>query len=166
VACNVGHSPRWIPAELALQLQWCDPARTFWLELGPAYSLTFRPHRVLWTASARRTGWTMTRPRGRPRRGSPWKPRRPSVSPSDSPSISSSPRLQSGHFSASSHGPDELAIQLHGNGAQDAKLSPATPSQPSGESLCPCIRPRPPGLIRVVMSTSSPCISGGWASSP
>jgi hypothetical protein len=36
----------------------------------------------------------MPRPRGRPRRGSPWKPRRPSVSPPDSPSTCSSPSLQ------------------------------------------------------------------------
>jgi hypothetical protein len=36
----------------------------------------------------------MPGPRGRPRRGSPWKPRRPSVSPPDSPSICSSPPLQ------------------------------------------------------------------------
>jgi hypothetical protein len=36
----------------------------------------------------------MPRPRGRPRRGSPWKPRRPSLSPPDSPSICSSPPLQ------------------------------------------------------------------------
>jgi hypothetical protein len=39
----------------------------------------------------------MPRPRGRPRRGSPWKPRRPSVSPPDSPSVDSSPPPQSAH---------------------------------------------------------------------
>jgi hypothetical protein len=37
----------------------------------------------------------MTRPRGRPRRGSPWKPRRPSITPPDSTSTDSSPRHQS-----------------------------------------------------------------------
>jgi hypothetical protein len=36
----------------------------------------------------------MPRPRGRPRRGSPWKPRRPSVSPPASPSSCSSPSIQ------------------------------------------------------------------------
>jgi hypothetical protein len=35
----------------------------------------------------------MPRPRGRPRRGSPWKPRRPSVSPPASPSSHSSPSI-------------------------------------------------------------------------
>jgi hypothetical protein len=128
---------RWFPAELALQLQWCDPARTFWLELGPAYSLTSRPHRVLWTASARRTGWTMTRPRGRPRRGSPWKPRRPSVSPSDSPSISSSPRLQSGHFSASSHGLTNPQFNC-------MAMVPRTPSSPQRHLLSPPVNPSVP----------------------
>jgi hypothetical protein len=37
----------------------------------------------------------MTRPRGRPRRGSPWKPRRPPITPPDSTSADSSPRHQS-----------------------------------------------------------------------
>jgi len=36
----------------------------------------------------------MSRPRGRSRRGSPWKPRQPSVSPPSSPSSCSSPPIQ------------------------------------------------------------------------
>jgi hypothetical protein len=46
------------------------------------------------TLSIQFTTRTMPRPRGRPRRGSPWKPRRPSVSPPASPSSCSSPSIQ------------------------------------------------------------------------
>jgi hypothetical protein len=44
----------------------------------------------------------MTRLRGRPKRGSPWKPRRPAFSRSDSSSLSSSSRSRSGQFSEAS----------------------------------------------------------------
>jgi hypothetical protein len=92
------------PAELSLQWQWCDPVLSAsYPKLSPVYSLTLRPRPAFGIASACSEGWTMTRPRGRLRRGSPWKPRRPSVSPSDSPSISSSPWHHSGHLSAYSH---------------------------------------------------------------
>jgi hypothetical protein len=52
----------------------------------------------------------MPRPRGRPRRGSPWKPRRPSVSPPDSPSADSSPPTQSAHLLAPPPGPPNLQL--------------------------------------------------------
>jgi hypothetical protein len=50
-------------------------------------------HPVLFFLSVRCTKLAMTRPRprGRPKRGSPWKPRRPSITPSDSTSGDSSP---------------------------------------------------------------------------
>jgi hypothetical protein len=88
----------WPPAELALQWQWRDPS---WTEPGPVYSSTIRSRRVHST-SACSFCWTMTRPRGRPRRGSPWKPRRPSISRSDSTSLKLLPRSQSGQISVAS----------------------------------------------------------------
>jgi hypothetical protein len=125
------------PAELALQWQWCDPVSTSWLELSPVYSLTLRPRPVFGTASARSVGWTMTRPRGRPRRGSPWKPRRPSVSPSDSPSISSSPRHHSGHLSAYSHD------RMNSHSTRGA-LVPRTSSSPLHYPHSPSVTPFDP----------------------
>jgi hypothetical protein len=58
--------------------------------------LVFSLHQVLLVLSVRCTELAMTRPRprGRPRRGSPWKPRRPSITPSDSTSADSSPPRQ------------------------------------------------------------------------
>jgi hypothetical protein len=56
-------------------------------------------HRITFVSSC---CWTMTRLWGRPRRGSPWKPRRPSISRSASSSLSSSSRSQSGHLSFTS----------------------------------------------------------------
>jgi hypothetical protein len=92
---------RLLLAGLIPSQHWLDPARILWVDVAHAIHL----HRVLLISSASRTVYLMTRPRGRPRRGSPWKPRRPSVMPPDSPSICSSPRLQSEFFSASSHVP-------------------------------------------------------------
>jgi hypothetical protein len=54
-------------------------------------------------SSASHNYYLMPRPRARPWRGSPWKPRRPSVLLPNSPSIFSSPPLQSEIFFASSH---------------------------------------------------------------
>jgi hypothetical protein len=79
----------------------------------------------------------MTRPRGRPRRGSPWKPRRPSVSPSDSPSISSSPRHHSGHLSAYSHD------RMNSHSTRGA-LVPRTPSSPLHYPHSPSATPLDP----------------------
>jgi hypothetical protein len=62
-----------------------------WSELAPVIPL----HQAAFVPSASCTGHPMTRPRGRPRRGSPWKPRRPSITPPDSTSADSSPRHQS-----------------------------------------------------------------------
>jgi hypothetical protein len=52
--------------------------------------------------SGHRVNWTMTRPRGKPRRGSAWKPRRPSTSRHDSSSLSSSSHSLSDHPSFTS----------------------------------------------------------------
>jgi hypothetical protein len=50
---------------------------------------------MLFTCPFNTTVHSMTRPRGRPKRGSPWKPRRPPVKPPSSPSGRPSPRPQS-----------------------------------------------------------------------
>lgn len=61
-----------------------------WHKVAPAILL----HRLLLIPLASCIELSMTRPRGRPRRGTPWKPRRPSVTPPDSTSTESSPRQQ------------------------------------------------------------------------
>jgi hypothetical protein len=69
----------------------CHPALLLWCERDPILprcSSTF-------ALPAIRIDCYMTRPRGRPRRGAPWKPRRPSLSPPDTSSDDSPPRLQS-----------------------------------------------------------------------
>lgn len=59
------------PAELALLWKWCDFALSvFEAELRPAFSLNLRPRSAFGTIPVRSVGWTMTRPRGRPRQGS------------------------------------------------------------------------------------------------
>jgi hypothetical protein len=66
------------------------PACFLWCEqepLPPCYSLTFAP-------SALPIDCSMPRPRGKPRRGAPWRPRRPSLSPPDTSSDDSQPGLQ------------------------------------------------------------------------
>jgi hypothetical protein len=61
-----------------------------WHEVAPAILL----HRLLLIPLASCIELSMTRPRGRPRRGAPWRPRRPSVMPPDSTSTKSYPRQQ------------------------------------------------------------------------
>jgi hypothetical protein len=84
-------------------MNWCimDSAHfgSMFAELLPPL-LKFIPVLLLWYQAtfppfASYIGLLMTRPRGRPRRGSPWKPRRPSITPPDSTSDDSSPRHQS-----------------------------------------------------------------------
>jgi hypothetical protein len=67
------------------------PVLLLWSALAPVIPL----HQATFVPSASCTGLPMTRPRGRPRRGSPWKPRRPPITPPDSTSDDSSPRHQS-----------------------------------------------------------------------
>jgi hypothetical protein len=90
---------RWLLAERALH--WHQ------LTLSSVYSVLLCSHRVHHLAFDYRRSCTMTRLRGRPRRGSPWKPRRPSNSRSVSSSLSSSScshssRSHSGHLSSTS----------------------------------------------------------------
>jgi hypothetical protein len=66
------------------------PPLKFIVVLLPWYQETFDP-----SASYIELLMTRPRPRGKPRRGSPWKPRRPSITPPDSTSDDSSPRHQS-----------------------------------------------------------------------
>jgi hypothetical protein len=89
----------WLLAERALQ--WHR------LNLGSVSSDLLCSHRVHHITFVYRRCCTMTRLRGRPRRGSPWKPRRPSISRSVSSSLSSSSRSHSsrshsGHLSFTS----------------------------------------------------------------
>jgi len=125
--------PRLLSAGLIPSQHRLESARFLWVDVAPAILL----HRVLLVSSAIRTVHLMTRPRGRPRRGSPWKPRRPSVSPSDSPSIFSSPRLQSDLFSASSHIP--LNSQLN-----FLAMVPKSPSSLLRHFLNPLVNPTSP----------------------
>jgi hypothetical protein len=68
------------------------------LEFNPVLSLRCEHppvtplHQAPYVPPASCTRLPMTRPRGRPRRGSPWKPRRPPTTPLDSTSDDSSPR--------------------------------------------------------------------------
>jgi len=75
-------------------LPWPDPVRTFFLSATPPRLQAFYLCLVELVSLASYKNHLMSRPRGRSRRGSPWKPRRPSVSPPDSPSICSSPPLE------------------------------------------------------------------------
>jgi hypothetical protein len=75
-------------------LPWPDLARIFWLFATPTRFQAFCLCLVHPVSVTSYKNNLMPRPRGRPRRGSPWKPHRPSVSPPDSPSICSSPPLQ------------------------------------------------------------------------
>jgi hypothetical protein len=120
--------------------QWLDPGRIIWFDVVPDHSPAIHLHRVLLTSSASRTGHLMMRPRGRPRRGSPWKPRRPLVSPPDSPSICSSPRLQSELFSASSH----VSLNSHFN---CMAMVPRSPSSLLRHLLNPPVNPTAPTLV-------------------
>jgi hypothetical protein len=98
------HSMQWVTmwliccnqslAERALQRPW--------LNLGSVSSACICSHSLHRVISAHNSRWTMKRLRGKPRRGSAWKPRRPSLSRSDSSSLSSSSRSQSGHLSLTS----------------------------------------------------------------
>jgi hypothetical protein len=67
------------------------PVLLLWCERDPI--LPLRPSTFVLPAIC--TDRHMTRPRGRPRRGAPWKPRRPSITPPDTTSDDSSPRHQS-----------------------------------------------------------------------
>jgi hypothetical protein len=75
---------------LPMQLEFI-PVLLLWSALSPVIPL----HQAPFVPSASCTRLPMTRPRGRPRRGSPWKPRRPPITPPDSTSDDSSPRHQS-----------------------------------------------------------------------
>jgi hypothetical protein len=79
--------------------------------------LHFIPALFLWfqvtsLPPASYTGLRMTRLRGRPRRGSPWKPRRPSPSPPTSDSEASSPRLQLYSTHASPCSPQSNSMEI------------------------------------------------------
>jgi hypothetical protein len=66
------------------------PACFLWCEqepLPPCHSLIYAPSALLIDCS-------MPRPRGKPRRGAPWRPRRPSLSSPDTSSDDSQPSLQ------------------------------------------------------------------------
>jgi hypothetical protein len=79
------------PEGLIPSQPWPNPARILWFHAAPAHPQAIHLCLVHLISSASHSYYLMPRPRGRPRRGSPWKPRRPSVSPPDSPSICSSP---------------------------------------------------------------------------
>jgi hypothetical protein len=74
--------------------------------------LVFSLHRVPFLFSVHCTEFSMTRPRGRPRRGSPWKPRRPSITPPDSTSADSSPQRQSRPIPVSLHAPQLSSMAI------------------------------------------------------
>jgi len=119
------------PAELALLLTWCDFAhRIFRAELSSASSLIHRPRFALRIVSIRKVSWTMTRPRGRPQRGSAWKPRRPFISPSDSPSITSSSQRHPGQPSA--HSRSRFNVQ-----STSRALAPSLSSPPQRHARSP-----------------------------
>jgi hypothetical protein len=84
-SCSEGLLPSW---------PWPDPVQIFLLSGAPTRLQAFYLCLVHLVSLDSYKNHIMPRPRGRPRRGSPWKPRHPSVSPSDSPSIYSSPPLQ------------------------------------------------------------------------
>jgi hypothetical protein len=86
-------------------LPWPDSSRTFMLSAAPTRLQAFYLCLVHLVSFDSHKKHLMPRPRGRPRRGSPWKPRRPSVSPPDSPSICSSPSLQPEPFISPSPAP-------------------------------------------------------------
>jgi hypothetical protein len=78
------------------------------LIIGFVSSVLLFSYSVHHTTFAYNSWCTMTRIRGKPRRGAPWKPRRPSTSRSassslDSSSRSHSSRSHSGHLSSTSH---------------------------------------------------------------
>jgi hypothetical protein len=82
-----------------------------WLEFSPVLPLRREHspfillHQTPFVPPASCTRPPMTRPRGRPRRGSPWKPRRPPTTPPDSTSDDSSPRHRSDFTPASLKAP-------------------------------------------------------------
>jgi hypothetical protein len=88
--------PRPMPAGFLSSQHRLDSAYLLWVDGIPVPLL----HWTLLACFITRTEHIMTRPRGRPRRGSPWKPRRPSVTPPGSPSVCSSPRPQSESIAA------------------------------------------------------------------
>jgi hypothetical protein len=75
-------------------LPWPAPTRIFWFPAAPNHPQTFCLCFVHLVSAISHRHNHMSRPRGRSRRGSPWRPRRPSVSPPDSPSTCSSPPLR------------------------------------------------------------------------
>jgi len=97
----------------------------------------------------------MTRPRGRPKRGSPWKPRRPPTTPPDLTSDDSSPSHRSAFTPASlkapqlssmeiiTHSPIALLRLLHN--PPDGPSSPILSPHPPGNLLCgPSTQEDPP----------------------
>jgi hypothetical protein len=93
-------------------LPWPDPVRTFMLSAAPTHLQAFHLCLVHLVSLDSYKQHLMPCPRGRSRRGSPWKPRRPSVSPPNSPSICSSPPLQPEPFISPSPAPP--VSQFHG----------------------------------------------------
>jgi hypothetical protein len=82
--------PRPMPAGSLSSQHRPDSAFLLWVDSihVPLLNWTLLAYLITCTESI------MTRPRGRPRRGSPWKHCRPSVTPLGSPSVCSSPRSQ------------------------------------------------------------------------
>jgi hypothetical protein len=127
---------RWLLAERALH--WHQ------LSLGSVHPVLLRSHRVHHLALDHRRSATMTRLRGRPKRGSPWKPRRPSSSRSVSSSLCSSFRSQSsrsnsGHLSSTSRSLE----YAHPPSWALVPYAATPPPRPPGESPLPPWHPEP-----------------------
>jgi hypothetical protein len=86
-------------------LQWPDPILNFMLSSAPTRLQAFYLCLVHLVSLDSYKQHLMPHPRGRPRRGSPWKPCRPFVSPPNSPSICSSPSLHPEPFISPSPAP-------------------------------------------------------------
>jgi hypothetical protein len=82
------------PDWLSPPLPWPDSNRTFMIIVAPVHLQALYLCLLHLVSFGFHATNLMPRQRGRPRRGSPWKPRRPSVSPPESPSTCSSPSLQ------------------------------------------------------------------------
>jgi hypothetical protein len=98
----------------------CHPALLLWgarEPILPCYSPTF----VLPAIS---TAGLMTRPRGRPRRGAPWKPRRPPLSSPDTSSDDSRPRFQSVSSPVNLQPPQ---LGVHGNHSKYLNYTSSAP---------------------------------------
>ena len=84
------------------------PALILWCEREPiplCYSATSAPPTL-------NSDCSMTRPRGRPRRGAPWRPRRPPLSSPDSSSDNSLPLLRSASSQVTLHPPQPGSMAI------------------------------------------------------